>query len=59
MGVIGDRAEKTNKCKKKKMEMTIRIKALTESGYSVNEIAKVLNVSESYVRNVLKEIKND
>ena len=59
MGVIGDRVEKASICKKKKMEMVIRIRALTDSGYSVNEIAKVLNVSESYVRNVLKEIKND
>lgn len=39
-------------------ERKIRIKTLTEAGYSVTDIAKTVGVSEGFVRRVLKEEEN-
>lgn len=58
MGTISKRLEHANEVKQLKREREIRIAALTEAGYSVSEIAKTLDVSEGYVRNVIRELEN-
>lgn len=60
---------RTNKAKKRAKtafnrelqlsEQRIRARALTESGYSIPDVAKALGVSEGVVRNLLKEEQNN
>lgn len=40
-------------------EQKIRARVLTESGYSIPDVAKALGVSEGVVRNLLKEEQNN
>ena len=40
-------------------ELEIRARALNNSGYSIPEIAKVLEVSEGLVKDLLKGEEND
>ena len=47
-----------NKREAKKREKQIRAKALFESGYSIEEIAKALGVSEKTVKWLIKEEEN-
>lgn len=57
MGSINKRIERAEKVLQLKKEREIRIKALNESGFSNSEIAQALEVSEGYVRNVLKDLE--
>jgi transposase len=51
------RIETLTKKQQIRYERKIRAKALHEGGYSISEIAKVLDVSEGTVRNLLEEQK--
>ena len=55
MKTISARAEAAIKKEQEKRERIIRARTLSDSGYSNAEIAKVIGISESTVRNYLKE----
>lgn len=59
MTTIQKRVKALEEKQKLNNERKIRIKALTDSGYSVSDIAKTIGVSEAFVRRTLEENKND
>lgn len=50
---------KSQKKAAEKRELEIRARALSDAGYSVPEIAKVLEVSEGFAKGLLKGVKEN